>query len=67
MKKSETVAVCCVYGPMVTLLPVDLEVGHVVVQGEVLTTVSLLSAIVLGSVFLGHFVEASCHVPRPVA
>lgn len=52
---------------MVTLLPVDLEVGHVVVQGEVLTTVSLLSAIVLGSVFLGHFVEASCHVPRPVA
>ena len=50
------------------LLPVDLEVAHVVVQGEVLTTVSLLSAIVLGSVFLGHcFVEVTCHVPRPVA
>lgn len=53
---------------MVALLPVDLEAAHVVVQGEVLTTVSLLSAVVLGSVFLGHcFVEVTCHVPRPVA
>ena len=50
---------------MVTSLPADLEVGHVVVQGEVLTTVNSLRACVLGSVFLGHgFVEASCHVLR---
>lgn len=36
VKKSETVAVWPV-GPSGDLTPVDLEVGHVVVQGEVLT------------------------------